>query len=274
MNSKLLIGLALLAILAGGYGLFASSPAPAPVVVQAPPAEVKTVVAPPVKTTQIWLARTALQPGQIVTRADLELRRIPEPEALALGVDADIKLEFVTNLRAAHTIQAGDVVWPESLLAPNHAGYMDLILTPNHVPFSIQVSEQSIIGGVIRPGSLVDILALSSLKQNLANDATVRCFETVSLTPILMGVKVLQVDTPNQTNSSRGEVIGPTQANVIVELTRKQVATLTIARHIAQLEIHLSTGNSSASELSANAGDVLTDYKAIQEFRAGAATVR
>ncbi|EKO3616479.1 Flp pilus assembly protein CpaB [Vibrio metschnikovii] len=274
MNSKLLIGLALLAILAGGYGLFASSPAPAPVVVQAPPAEVKTVVAPPVKTTQIWLARTALQPGQIVTRADLELRRIPEPEALALGVDADIKLEFVTNLRAAHTIQAGDVVWPESLLAPNHAGYMDLILTPNYVPFSIQVSEQSIIGGVIRPGSLVDILALSSLKQNLANDATVRSFETVSLTPILMGVKVLQVDTPNQTNSSRGEVIGPAQANVIVELTRKQVATLTIARHIAQLEIHLSTGNSSASELSANAGDVLTDYKAIQEFRAGAATVR
>ncbi|NAW62691.1 Flp pilus assembly protein CpaB [Vibrio sp. V31_P5A7T61] len=274
MNSKLLIGLALLAILAGGYGLFASSPAPAPVVVQAPPAEVKTVVARPVKTTQIWLARSALQPGQIVTRADLELRRIPEPEALALGVDADIKLEFVTNLRAAHTIQAGDVVWPESLLAPNHAGYMDLILTPNYVPFSIQVSEQSIIGGVIRPGSLVDILALSSLKQNLANDATVRSFETVSLTPILMGVKVLQVDTPNQTNSSRGEVIGPAQANVIVELTRKQVATLTIARHIAQLEIHLSTGNSSASELSANAGDVLTDYKAIQEFRAGAATVR
>lgn len=274
MNSKLLIGLALLAILAGGYGLFASSPAPDPVVVQAPPAEVKTVVAPPVKTTQIWLARSALQPGQIVTRADLELRRITEPEALALGVDADIKLEFVTNLRAAHTIQAGDVVWPESLLAPNHAGYMDLILTPNYVPFSIQVSEQSIIGGVIRPGSLVDILALSSLKQNLANDATVRSFETVSLTPILMGVKVLQVDTPNQTNSSRGEVIGPAQANVIVELTRKQVATLTIARHIAQLEIHLSTGNSSASELSANAGDVLTDYKAIQEFRAGAATVR
>ncbi|MGT0150525.1 hypothetical protein ACT691_18330 [Vibrio metschnikovii] len=43
---------------------------------------------------------------------------------------------------------------------------------------------------------------------------------------------------------------------------------------LSQLEIHLSTGNSTVSELSANAGDVLTDYKAIQEFRAGAATVR
>lgn len=272
MNSKLLIVLALLAIAAGGYGLFV--PAPDPVVVQAPAVVNVQPPPPPVQQWQVWFSRQPIAKGQVISRSDLELRRLPEPEALALGIASDMKLEFVDQMRAVKSIDAGNVVWPEQLLAPHQNGYMELILTPGHVPFSIQVSEQSVIGGVIRPGTLVDILALSSLKQNLANDVTVRSFETISLTPVLMGVKVLQVNNSAVENSEQLEVTGPSEANVVVELTRKQVATLTIARHIAQLEIHLSTGNSTVSELSANAGDVLTDYKAIQEFRAGAATVR
>ncbi|MCG3747784.1 Flp pilus assembly protein CpaB [Vibrio cincinnatiensis] len=269
MNSKLLIALALLAIAAGGYGLFAPA--------SSPPAQSMPVVEPkplPAKQWQVWLARHPLEKGQPITRLDLELHAIDESQALALGVNQNITINFTPEMRITQRLEKGAVVWPELLLVPNQPGYIDLILTPDHVPFPIQVKEESIIGGVIQPGSLVDILALASLKQNLANDETVRSFETVSLTPVLMGVKVLQV---NQSQSSEGKgrnELSHSQASVILELNRKQVATLTIARHIAQLEIHLSTGNQKASELSANAGDVLTDYKAIHEYRANKATVR
>lgn len=268
MNSKLLIAVALMVIGVGGYGLLT----PSTPIATAPIEEATSNT--PTKQYQVWLAKQPLQKGQLVSRTDLELRRIDEAQALSLGVNQDIELTFVTDLRIERDLAAGEVVWPEWLITPEQPAYLDLILTPNHVPFAIQVNPQSVIGGVIRPGTLVDILALSSLKQNLATDETVRSFETVSLTPVLMGVKVLQVNQQsNHSSSERNEELN-SQASVIVELTRKQVATLTIARHIAQLEIHLSTGNSLASDLSANAGDVLTDYKAIQEFRAGSATTR
>ncbi|MBE3667485.1 Flp pilus assembly protein CpaB [Vibrio navarrensis] len=268
MNSKLLIAVALMVIGIGGYGLLTPS---APIA--SAPTEDATPNTP-IKQYQVWLAKEPLQKGQLVSRTDLELRRIDEAQALSLGVNQDIELTFVADLRIERDLAAGEVVWPEWLITPEQPAYLDLILTPNHVPFAIQVNPQSVIGGVIRPGTLVDILALSSLKQNLATDETVRSFETVSLTPVLMGVKVLQVNQQSSHSSSGRNEELTSQANVIVELTRKQVATLTIARHIAQLEIHLSAGNSLASDLSANAGDVLTDYKAIQEFRAGSATTR
>lgn len=269
MNSKLLIALALLAIAAGGYGLFAPAtppPAQSTLAVESQPV--------PAKQWQVWFARHPLEKGQQITRADLELRPIDEPQALALGVNQDMTIDFTPEMRITQPLGQGAVVWPEMLLVPNQPGYIDLILTPDHVPFPIQVQEASIIGGVIQPGSLVDILALASLKQNLANDETVRSFETVSLTPILMGVKVLQVNRQQNREEKGRNEITTSQASVILELTRKQVATLTIARNIAQIEIHLSTGKRIASDLSANAGDVLTDYKAIQEYRADKATVR
>ncbi|QIL85354.1 Flp pilus assembly protein CpaB [Vibrio sp. HDW18] len=256
MNSKLLIALAVIVIGIGGYGLLTP---PAPVT---PAAPATLEVSPPVKQYQVWLAKQSLHKGQLITRAELELQRIDEQQALSLGVSEDIELDFAAEQRIKHDLAAGQVLWPELLVKSDQAAYVDLILSPQRVPFAIQVNPESVVGGVIHPGTLVDILALSSLKQNLATDETVRSFETVSLTPVLMGVKVLQVNQPDQPTS------------VIVELTRKQVATLTIARHIAQLEIHLSTGDSVASDLSANAGDVLTDYKAIQEFRAGNTTTR
>lgn len=259
MNSKLLIALAIIVIGIGGYGLL--TPAPAPIAPD-PVAPVVVEVAQPVKQYQVWFAKQSLHKGQLITRADLELQRIDEEQALRLGVTEDLAFDFAAEQRIKQDLAAGQVLWPELLVKSDHAAYVDLILSPQRVPFAIQVNPESVVGGVIRPGTLIDILALSSLKQNLATDETVRSFETVSLTPVLMGVKVLQVNHPDQPTS------------VIVELTRKQVATLTIARHIAQLEIHLSTGDSLASELSANAGDVLTDYKAIQEFRAGSTTIR
>ncbi|WP_099612598.1 Flp pilus assembly protein CpaB [Vibrio fujianensis] len=269
MNSKLLIALALLAIAAGGYGLFAPAtppPAQSTLAVESQPV--------PAKQWQVWFARHPLEKGQQITRADLELRSMDERQALALGVNQDITIDFAPEMRINQPLAQGGVVWPEMLLRPNQAGYIDLILTPDHVPFPLQVKAESVIGGVIRPGSLVDVLALASLKQNLANDQTVRSFETVSLAPVLMGVKVLQVNQQQLIEGKGREQATTSQASVILELTRKQVATLTIARHIAQLEIHLSSGHRKASELSANAGDVLNDYKAIQEYRADKATVR
>lgn len=267
MNSKLLILLAVIAIAVGGYGLLTPA-APISSNVQILPESVTSI------QRQIWVARSSLPKGHIIKRSDLELQKISETQAIELGVDQDLDITFTAGMVLNTATKSGDIVWPEHITRSNQEGYIDLIIAPDRVPFPIIVRSESIVGGVIHAGSLVDVLALSSLKQNLANDETVRSFETVSLTPVLLGVRVLQTTTQDVTSESKRDDAKSVQSSLVLELTRKQVAKLTIARHIAQVEIHASFGDSVASDLSANAGDVLTDYKAVQEYRADKTTVR
>lgn len=140
------------------------------------------------------------------------------------------------------------------------------------MPYAILVNETDIIGGLITHGSIVDVVALSSEEQNLANEETVTDYQTVSVSPILMAVKVLKV-SQETTQESRSE----SQSNhvtLILQLTQKQVAKLAIAKNITQLEVHKSLGEQEASALQANSGDVLPDYRAIVEFRADKVTVK
>ncbi len=97
-------------------------------------------------------------------------------------------------------------------------------------------------------------------------------FQSVSISPVLIAVKVLKVEqdiTPATKNSSEKK-----NTSLILELTRKQVAKLAIAKNIAQIEVHKSLGVKQAEQLHADAGDVLPDYRAIKEYRAGKVSIR
>lgn len=61
--------------------------------------------------------------------------------------------------------------------------------------------------------------------------------------------------------------------NIVVELTRKQVSKLTIAKEISKLEVQKSIGDYEKSDLQADASDVLPGFKSIVEFRANDITI-
>ncbi|MEZ9417944.1 Flp pilus assembly protein CpaB, partial [Vibrio sp. 10N.286.49.E1] len=84
-----------------------------------------------------------------------------------------------------------------------------------------------------------DILSISTPDTLLVETSSNRK-NSVSVTPIVMGVKVLQVN--KQLIEASRTLPESTEIRLIVELTRNQVAKLTIAKHISSLEVHKSIG--------------------------------
>lgn len=267
MNSKLLSIIALVAIAIGLYGLLQPSK-------PAPEDKSQTAVDRPEVTYKVITLKSPLNRGEAIVRSNLIIETWPENKANQMGIDSDMTLPKANGepLLAREPLAAGDVLYADKIVSPQSQDYLDYVTRADRIPFPLDVSSTAVVGGAVRAGALVDIMALASTDQNLANETTVRGFRGVSLSPVLMGIKVLKVAQQHQ-EATRSQP-SSTETTLILELTRKQVATITIANRIAQLEVHKSLGKTSAKEMSANAGDVLEDYRAIKEFRADSAVVR
>jgi pilus assembly protein CpaB len=257
MNSKIVIVIAICAIGLGVYGLM--SPAP-----QKP---VEPVVTAQEQKLKVFVASQNIAKGESITREKVAIEWLNAADANLKGIDKDLPLAFETVNLARNDIIQGRVIYPENVVTPESPEYLDFITTPGFVPFPLEVDASSVIGGVIHPGTLVDVLALASTQQNMAETAEVTQFKGITLTPVLMSIKVLSVNSSVNTASAKDKSDKNT-SSLVLELTQKQVATLTIAKRIARLEVHKSIGTPNKQELSADAGDVLDDYRAIKEFRA------
>lgn len=257
MKKNIILGVAVIAILFGLYGLAGnlSKQEPKPVAT----AEQKEA------TVQVWTLVENVKKGQLVDRAQLKLQRISESEANSKGVVSDINLAFVPGTVYRQDINENSVAFPELMLTPEQDGYVELIIAPNRVPYAIKTQSESVIGGIITQGTFVDVLSISTPDTLLVETSTNRN-NSVSVTPIIMGVKVLQVN--KQFIEASRTLPESTEVRLIVELTRKQVAKLTIANHISTLEVHKSIGDYQKSDLQADAGDILPGFKSIVEFRA------
>ncbi|MFC1234498.1 Flp pilus assembly protein CpaB [Vibrio sp. F74] len=214
----------------------------------------------------VWKAKDSISAGQTVTRSELFIEQVPETEANQHGIDEPVDIEFVKGLVSAQDVVKGQWVTMENLLTPEQDGYIELTIADNKVPFALSVSNETVVGGVITYGSLVDVIALSSLNQNLANNETVQQYQSFTVSPILMAVKVIKVE--------KNEIRDRTEISLVLELSRKEVAKMVIAKKIAQLEVHKSIGKEQAEQLHADSGDVLPTYRAIKEFRAGEAIIK
>ncbi|EGU48895.1 Flp pilus assembly protein CpaB [Vibrio ichthyoenteri ATCC 700023] len=264
MKLKVLVPIALIAIGAGLYGLssqYFSKNAPAPVVSADNQPELASV----------YVVAQAIPKGKAITKASLEIEKVTEEQALKMGIDPSQPLSIPKGGVAIQDMTEGDFITPATLISPDEPGYINAVIDPDKVPYAVIVNPTDIVGGLITHGSLVDVVALSSEQQNLANEDTVTSYQTVSVSPVLMAVKVIKV---SQETHEEGRNKSVTTITLILELTQKQVAKLAIAKNIAQLEVHKSLGLQEASELQANSGDVLPDYRAIVEFRAGEATIK
>lgn len=267
MNSKLLSLIAFLAIAIGLYGLLQPNQSTQPVQTEASTASPEVVY-------KVITLKSGLDRGETIARDNLIIETWTENKANQMGIDADMAIPETNGeaLLARRSLAPGDILYPDAVVSPQSQDYLDYVTQADRIPFPLEVSATSVVGGAVRAGALVDIMALASTDQNLANETTVRSFRGVSLAPVLMGVKVLKVAQSRQ-EATRNQPAS-TDTTLILELTRKQVATMTIAKRIAQLEVHKSLGKASPKDMSANAGDVLDDYRAITEFRADTAVIK
>jgi pilus assembly protein CpaB len=259
MNFRVLIPVALIFLGAGLYGLSGD-------ILNQKDEPIEEIVIEDEPLISIWKAKSVLEPGQLVSIDDLSIVKVPESVANENGVVESVELELGKGAIAAQHIEIDQWVMAEHFLRPEQDGYISLTIAKNKVPFAINVDPDTIVGGVITHGSLVDVLALSSLTQNLANSETVQEYQTFTISPVLMAVKVIKIQ--------KSEINNRTEVSLVLELSRKEIAKLVIAKKIAQLEVHKSIGKEEAEKLQANSGDVLPTYRAIKEYRAGKTIIK
>ncbi|MZI96011.1 Flp pilus assembly protein CpaB [Vibrio sp. CAIM 722] len=262
MNIKLVSVFAVIAIGVGVYGVIGQKqPQPHP----------ETQVKEEKKLT-VYLTKSDLKKGHVLTRSDVYLEKWPESKANKYGLDDNLVVNFSGRPLVRRDINSDKLLYRDSLIYQQDPEYVDFVVKPGLIPFPIETNSDAIVGGVIHANSKVDILALASTSQNLANDHSVNTYKGVSLTPVLMNIKVLKLTTEKVKN--KDQRVNHEKTALILELTPKEVATLTIAKRIAQIEVHLAVKNATAKQLSANAGDVLESYHAVTEFRAASAIVK
>ncbi|MGR5411217.1 Flp pilus assembly protein CpaB [Vibrio astriarenae] len=260
MRTKILMLIAFLAISFGIYG-----------VLNPPKTKNIPTINSLVENTSVFYSTYFLNDsasfGQIISNRDLEIRRLSKEEAEKIGVSSDIILTIPPGSVYRENLDAGSLVTQSHVLMPNETGYVDAIIKPHHVPFAVKVNPETVVGGLIESGTKIDVLAITQPSEGYGNTQ-------ISIEPILTGIRVLQVKKEQQTNNQSTGATQSTNNHLILELTRKQVAQLTVAKKIAQIEVHKSIGDYSLNDLSANAGDVLPNFKAIKEFRANQVTVK
>lgn len=280
MKSRLLMYLSLIILgvgLIGIYLLKTAEPAPKNDI----PLPVAEVAPPPEETVQVWKSKADLSKGQFVSRDNFYIEEVPKSQALLLGVDKDIQLDFMDGMVIKKNTSADQPIFPELLAFPNQEGYFRFALEEGFMPVPVAVRASAVLGDVIQAGSIVDILALASPTENLNNSSVVRDLSNVSLTSVVNGVKVLQVykkevDKPKNNGSMVSAILPAGQdmnmVTVIMQLTKQQAAKVAMARNISQLEILLSSEKTRRSYINIDSGDLLPEAKPVRELRPGSNT--
>ncbi|CAM3794985.1 hypothetical protein VA7868_03096 [Vibrio aerogenes CECT 7868] len=264
MRSKLLMIMAIIAIGAGLAGIFFSGE-------KTPEPKVSVVKTPPHESVfyKVFRAGSLIKRGAHVHREDLEIVRLSESEARQHGIDGDSLFQLNPQAVYRANQNPGDFVLRQDIVLPDEPEFIGLTIAPDCVPYPVAVDPDAVVGGIIRSGSYVDVLALTGVS-NRTSELRHLPAKNITINPVLTHIRVLKIEPGEHKIGDREKV----QDHLILEVTRKQVAKLMVARQIARLEVYQSAGVASAKELRANAGDVLPDFKAVKELRANEIVVK
>ncbi|CAM2792679.1 RcpC/CpaB family pilus assembly protein [Vibrio rarus] len=225
----------------------------------------------------LWRTKHVIERGDVVTTNQLERVVLPEHEANTLGVNSDVDLGLVQDSRAKQKIPTGQYVFPETFIAPEQAGYLDLLASEGMILYPLPISTINLINNYIRPGDRIDIVSVSSPLTNLADTgARITQFRGVKARTIKRNVKVLAfeqkpIDPKEETSQSsnslspRVSAAGDSKTTVVIEIEPEFVSRLSLAQRTMHLEIYRS--QTSGEITPANMSDVIENYQGIRELR-------
>ncbi|HAT8492641.1 TPA: Flp pilus assembly protein CpaB [Vibrio vulnificus] len=258
MNNKLIVVLAIVAISIGLMGLIGP-------------------LLPNMSTTtdsavlpKSWIYARAVKKGDKFYNQD-----IAQSEAETLSHQcANSEFDFVNWQPAAGSLyatdhSAGDCVIPSHIVQPNDPDYITLSIAPKHIPYKLDVNSSAIVGAGIHPGSLVDVIAIisASSPESGSGYRQVGDEEGITVAPVLEGIKVLSIETLEAPSQNYNNSTSAPNQRLLLELTQKQMAKLTIAKRISDIEITLSLGVNETSHISASSRDVHPNASSVIEMR-------
>ena len=226
--------------------------------------------APAAATTKVLVAATDLNPGHILSPADMVWKEwpaadlhpayvtdgsVPRPETAPTETAAEKAnekaegavnkvIDTVASMNSPtaadafagavvrETILAGEPIQARKIVRAGDSGYLAAFLEPGMRAMSVPVSADTAAGGFILPGDRVDVLLTREVDVR-SGEETLRRNITVT---VLQNLRVLAIDQATQTPAEELSVIG---ATATVEVNNRDAETLALARAQGNLTIVL-----------------------------------
>ncbi|GLR03361.1 Flp pilus assembly protein CpaB [Vibrio hyugaensis] len=269
MRSRLALFVAFLAVFVGGLGIFHNITSTQNQNKTAEENRPVRSAIDDIQYIQVWRAATDLERGIPIDVNNVKREQLQLNIALEEGISSDIKLDFSPSTLLNKSIKQGQLVLPEYQVNETDPRYIDLLITEGMEPYSLLVSTSNLVQGYIRPGTYVDLLAVSSPQENLAdedNDAI--DFSGVNAQLILQNVKVLSIGGSSQEESSVQSNVSSEdehQVVIVVEVRPQAIARLSIAQKTMHLEVYRS--HRYKEPIFAEVRDVIGNYSGVTELR-------
>jgi|GEM_PF-2122870 len=252
--------LAILALGVGVYGVFnevfATKPAPTEI----------EQVAVPERKVRVWLANTTIERGENFSAELVEAEMRLEDEADYALLD----LPYSKGAVFRHRVRPGEMLTSDDLITPDNPDYVDTIIKPGMSAFPLAMEQRHIIAAGVKAGDFIDILALTSLQQNMAQRDSVQSPRdaNIDVKPLLNQVRVLAVrgktyDNQDLIHYSQDEASA--MVTVVLEIPHRFISKMTLARRLSALEIYKSRSQMYLPE--AQTKDILPGYQGIVELR-------
>ncbi|MGE5553695.1 MAG: Flp pilus assembly protein CpaB [Betaproteobacteria bacterium] len=178
---------------------------------------------PAYRMVPIVVARTVIPARTTILPAMLEVKKIPEPAVLPNSVrDPKEAVGAVTR----DALVAGEPVIRDRLWPKGQQPGLTFTIPPGKRAVTVAVNEVVGVGGFVKPGDQVDILATFD-KEFMGEDSTI---------PILQGIQVLAVA---QTMKDDGKSDAKIATTVTVAVTLEEAVRLTLAEERGKLRLAL-----------------------------------
>lgn len=269
MKSKVILVLAIITMSIGLYGILNG-----PKVAQIDKLPVENHNEEPIPTVVVWVAKNDLPLGSRLNREDLEIQRISQIQADRIGLLKNTEFDFKNKQLINKDILSGDFVTSEDALSSGDEGYYNLVVEEGYVPFNLTIDRADMLGGIISTEDNVDVVSISSIKQNLADSSGIDDITTLRMKPLLTNVRVLDIIKEEKViNLTKNKY--KSEVKIVLQLTHRELAKIIIAQRISEIEVYKSIGAEYSSELHADSSDVISipsskshrTTKAIQELR-------
>ncbi|MDI6869859.1 MAG: Flp pilus assembly protein CpaB [Bacillota bacterium] len=178
---------------------------------------------PAYKMVPIVVARTAIPARTAILPAMLDVKKLPEPAVLP-NILRDPKEAVGAVTRDA--VVAGEPIIRDRLWPKGQQPGLTFLIPPGRRAVTVAVNEVSGVGGFVKPGDQVDVLATFD-KEFLGEHSTV---------PLLQGVQVLAVA---QTMKDDGKTDAKIVTTATLAVTLEEAVRLTLAEERGKLRLAL-----------------------------------
>ncbi len=183
----------------------------------------KQVMKPTYRTVPVVVARTAIPARTVILPAMLEVKKIPEAAILPNIVrDPNDVVGAVTR----DAVVAGEPIIRERLWPRGQQPGLTFTIPAGKRAITVAVNEVVGVGGFVKPGDLVDVLATFE-KEFMGEDSTLS---------LLQGVQVLAV---SQSMKDDGKADAKVATTVTLGVTLEEAVRLTLAEERGKLRLVL-----------------------------------